>query len=726
MTVTVAHGTAESATTIYQYDLRDWRDKIMDPLNRETEFEYFLTQRVKKITDPLLRETDFTYDADGNRTSVTTHGETHTAFTSDEWGNPSTMTDPDEKTVTYGFNSFGEQVNLKNRRNNTYLFEYNANWARETVTTPLTHTTTTEWNDRNLIDYTEKARTPTIRATFVHDDRRRVYTVTDPLGQIVFGWDDNGNLETVTEGSDVITRDYDSADRIESYSDAGNGTVGYKWYDNGLLKEMTYPGNRQVTYTYYETNRLKTVTDWANRVTTYHWSDAGELTGIDRPNNVNRVNQHDDASQLRRIYERDAAGNLLAYFRFGFDDDGRMDWRYRLPKPQAINLPAIDATYDDDNRINTWGGTTVVHDDDGNMTTGPLFGHGFTNYVYDVRDRLTSAGGVSYGYDSENNRTSLTTTEGTTNVLFDPNAGGLPRVLIRENPDLSTTTYVYGLGLLYEVDDNGDATYYPFDHIGSTAMLTNEAGEVTDRVEYSPWGDITHREGETETPFLFVGQHGVQTDFNGLLHMRARYYSPELRRFVTADPIGFEGGLNWYGYANGNPMMFIDPSGLYPGEYVVDYWHGAIMNPANGTVGGSVIAGIEGASSGAGAWFDGFVPVWNPFDGNYQEGNFTTDTIRMVGAGTRELAISTGGAAFAQGVVRASGAAAVARYESWNPIAQAGLNRLILTQAFTASGRLGEVQQVGNLFLQGVSIYDTVRSGLEYRDRVYEQFSSNK
>ena len=59
----------------------------------------------------------------------------------------------------------------------------------------------------------------------------------------------------------------------------------------------------------------------------------------------------------------------------------------------------------------------------------------------------------------------------------------------------------------------------------------------------------------------YNGYYGVQQEPNGLLHMRARYYSPELRRFINADPIGFAGGMNWYAYANGNPIMYVDPSG---------------------------------------------------------------------------------------------------------------------------------------------------------------------
>lgn len=55
---------------------------------------------------------------------------------------------------------------------------------------------------------------------------------------------------------------------------------------------------------------------------------------------------------------------------------------------------------------------------------------------------------------------------------------------------------------------------------------------------------------------------GVQSDPNGLLYMRARYYSPFLCRFLNPDPKGFTAGLNFYVYANGNPANYVDPSGL--------------------------------------------------------------------------------------------------------------------------------------------------------------------
>ena len=66
--------------------------------------------------------------------------------------------------------------------------------------------------------------------------------------------------------------------------------------------------------------------------------------------------------------------------------------------------------------------------------------------------------------------------------------------------------------------------------------------------------------------FGYNGRDGVITDYNGLLYMRARYYSPELRRFINADIVPGEISnaitLNRYAYANGNPVSNIDPFGL--------------------------------------------------------------------------------------------------------------------------------------------------------------------
>ena len=142
---------------------------------------------------------------------------------------------------------------------------------------------------------------------------------------------------------------------------------------------------------------------------------------------------------------------------------------------------------------------------------------------------------------------------------------------------------IYGAGLLYQITETATATNtltYHFDYRGSTIALSADNGLVTDRIEYSAYGLTTYRNGTNDTPFLFNGRYGVQTDPNGLLYMRARYYNPYLCRFISADPSGFGGGLNHFAYANGNPVSLIDPFGLN-GESTGDssfYWTGTSQN----------------------------------------------------------------------------------------------------------------------------------------------------
>jgi hypothetical protein len=189
-------------------------------------------------------------------------------------------------------------------------------------------------------------------------------------------------------------------------------------------------------------------------VTSYSWDDAGRLVGITRPNGTSRTNEYTDGDELDRYYEYGAGQSALhAYARFGYDADSRIDWRYRIPQPQEVKLPTFDATYDIDNRVTTWNAALVAHDLDGNMTSGPLPGIAdFVSYSFDARNRLTSVNGTSYFYDAENNRIAQSDTSGTTSYVIDPHGDALPRVLIREKPDGTLTRYVYGIGLLYEVE----------------------------------------------------------------------------------------------------------------------------------------------------------------------------------------------------------------------------------------------------------------------------------
>ena len=94
--------------------------------------------------------------------------------------------------------------------------------------------------------------------------------------------------------------------------------------------------------------------------------------------------------------------------------------------------------------------------------------------------------------------------------------------------------------------------------------MTTLGGAVVDTMFYDAYGNMVKRTGADKTPFLYVGKYGVETDNNGLYYMRARYYNPQIQRFINVDPI--RDGENWYGYCGRNPLINIDVSGL---EFIV-------------------------------------------------------------------------------------------------------------------------------------------------------------
>jgi RHS repeat-associated protein len=273
---------------------------------------------------------------------------------------------------------------------------------------------------------------------------------------------------------------------------------------------------------------------------------------------------YDDAGELTNIVEQTTTKFPIAFHVLHYNLAARTDWEFKGPLPHSNSVPTRTMTYDNDDRLATFNGTSVSVDSDGNLTYGPLTNNTFGTYAYDARNEITSAGGVSYGYDLAGNRTSLTNVSTTTTFVISPKGS---QVLMRIRPGV-TNYYIYAVGLSYEIDVTASTTtteFYHFDCRGSTVALTDGNGNLTDEIEYSPYGTITYRAGTTDTPFCFNGQFGVQSDPNGLLFMRARYYNPYICRFLNPDPSGFSGGLNFYAFCNDNPISLTDPFGLGPG-----------------------------------------------------------------------------------------------------------------------------------------------------------------
>jgi RHS repeat-associated protein len=444
-----------------------------------------------------------------------------------------------------------------------FVFQFDAANRLTNTITPLNRQTKVSFDNRGLLKtVTEPSGQG---ATNYYDAKGRLTNRVDGVASTVYSYDANNNLTSVTNVGQAssLSQTCDAYDRMQSYKDADGNLIQYKYDANGNMTNLIYPGGKMVAYFYDSLNRLTNVTDWANRKTAFTYDLASRMTSITRPNGTERIINYDVAGQTTNIIEKLANGAPIAFFKLKHNDAARVDWEFAAPLPHAYTPPARTNEFDDDNRLQKFNGQWVTNDLDGNMTYGPLTNSTLTSYTYDSRNRLLSAGGLSYAYDPSGNRTAITNGTTTTKLVINPNAA-LSQVLRRIKGSV-TNYYIYGAGLLYEVTETATVTNtltYHYDYRGSTVALTDSNGNVTDRIEYSAYATTTYRTGTNDTPFLYNGRYGVQTDANGLLYMRARYYNPYVCRFLNADPRGFSGGLNFYAYADGNPISMIDPFGL--------------------------------------------------------------------------------------------------------------------------------------------------------------------
>jgi len=519
----------------------------------------------------------------------------------DHAGRLTTTTDPLEQVVARTYDAAGRNDSLRNARGKTWLFGFTATGQPETLTTPLSLLTDTAYTVRGQpATVTE----PSLQATaFAYFDDARLHTATDAVGTITYGYDANGRLETVVEGGKTITRHYNALGQLDTFTDSAGNAIAYKYDGAGNLTELTYPGSpaRTVTYAYDSADRLATVTDWAARVTHFRYDPAtSRLSRIELPNGTQRVFTYDSAGRVASVRDEVAAGGVLvSQFTLGYDALDRIVEETTLPEPAPFAVAAASMIYDADDRLTGWNAFTTASDADGNLTQGPL-GGALATFAYDARNRLTNVGNTSYTYDAENRRITRTATGITTTFVHDPNAA-LSR-LLQSRTGSTTTRYVYAGSLLLYAETGSALRVHHYDYRSSTVALTDATGAVLGRVTYGSYGEIVARTGNTSTEFLYNGRDGVVTDPNGLYHMRARYYSPEPRRFLNADPIGFAGGNNWYILCDGNPIALTDPSGKSAWDWISNGVAvvGGALQVAGGvaivaTTGWTGVGGVAGA-----------------------------------------------------------------------------------------------------------------------------------
>lgn len=207
-------------------------------------------------------------------------------------------------------------------------------------------------------------------------------------------------------------------------------------------------------------------------------------------------------------------------------------------------------------------------------------------FTYDANGNMITRveGGLTYNqvFDAENRLISVTVSGQTTQFVYDGDGNMVKKI----KPDGSRTIYVGGI---YEVDKSSGGsvtrtvTYYPVagamrinstlyyilkDHLGSASVVTDASGVTVGETRYYSYGGERLTTGTIHTDKLFTGQREM-ADL-GIYHYGARFYSPTLGRFLSADSIvpGYANpqNLNRFSYVRNNPMRYTDPTGHWVDE----------------------------------------------------------------------------------------------------------------------------------------------------------------
>ena len=204
-------------------------------------------------------------------------------------------------------------------------------------------------------------------------------------------------------------------------------------------------------------------------------------------------------------------------------------------------------------------------------------------YSYDANGNMITRveGGLTYNqtFDAENRLISVTVSGQTTQFIYNGDGNLVKKI----NPNGSKTLYVGGI---YEIDKASGGsvtrtvTYYPVagamrinntlyyilkDHLGSASVVTDASGTILGTQRYYPFGETRLTTGTIYTDKLFTGQREMAG--LGIYHYQARFYSPKIGRFLSADSIvpNFANpqNLNRFSYTLNNPVRYTDPTGHY-------------------------------------------------------------------------------------------------------------------------------------------------------------------
>jgi len=642
-----------------------------DALANPTDFDYDASGNVVSITDALGRTTQQEYDP-LNRLKRTLQDVggigAETKFGYDALDNVTEVTDPKGLKTSYSYNGLGDLLQQVSPDTGTTTFTYDAAGNRASQTDARNKTTTYTHDALNRLTGIGYADTG-LNVTYTYDVIQDVCTdgETFAVGHLTRMHDGSGLTQYCYNRFGDLTRKVQTVDGVSL-------TLRYAYSPGGRLVALTYPDGSVVDYPRDGQGRVSAIgvtpPAGARQLllsgASYHpfgpvagWTygngrllsrnlDMDYRTASihdDRPGGLSVGFTYDEVGSLTGLTQ---AGSTLPEVAFGYDALGRLTQFKDGPTGVVIDAYGYDKTGNrtslttaagtsaytypaDSHRLASVDGVPRTYDAAGNTLS---IEGGARQFTYDDTGRMSGvqAAGVttrSYAYNSKGERVRSYLGPDNTYTLYDE-AGHWIGDYDTNGVPIQQAIWMDDLPVGLRTAAAGTLSYIEPDHLGSPRVvidpvadraiwkwdLKGEAFGATD-----PEQDLDGDGISFKLDMRFPGQRydaASRLNQNGF-----RDYEAATGRYLQSDPTGLSGGISTYGYAFGNPLLFIDPLGLAPNQACaagwiatctvvgggIGYWGGGIIVGAAGSevpvagnaagfVAGSQLGGMGGASAG--------------------------------------------------------------------------------------------------------------------------------
>ncbi len=547
--------------TRYEYDADGNRTALVDPMGNRYESVYDASNRLLQETDPRGGKREHRYDAAGNRVeTVDRNGRkrtfTHNAagdITAEHWLDPVTgatnrtiqytydrsrqligVEDPDARiTLDQGYTAggplLGETARYTGAPVRTMTFSYDAGLRRSRV----------------AILTTSPALEPAMSMEYIRDESGRVgiirgrnllppSTQTGMEFELHFQRNARGDVTGMRRYLD-INRQKEVSRSMLIYSDPCDcflERIEHVVATNQPLPEATLDFVRDPD------GGVLTMTSGTDALA-YAYDAAGQLAGVTR--------------------------NGILTESYSYDPNGNRTDSLRHPNPVSV-VP---------NRVVAAGPWSMTYDDEGNLLTksNSVTGSHIV-LTWDFRNRLTQADAYEagnpvptdttvYRYDGLDRRIAVVRGGQTVWSYFD----GTQEVAEFNNDEIPPAAVFYTgerLDEVHAVWRRGEGLHWILnDHLGSPRRILDANGVEVASLEYDGFGNPIRAEGPKAAMAERLNFTARPRDpTTGFLHLRARHYDPDLGRFISEDPLGFEGGdPNLHRYVYNRTTTLTDPTG---------------------------------------------------------------------------------------------------------------------------------------------------------------------